>query len=98
MAGVRWTLQAADDLESITDLIASDSGSYARLFASDIIRAVERLERFPSLGRLVPEANDAAIRELILGDYRVMYRVKPELVEILTVYHGNRLHNPDRLH
>ena len=54
MAEVRWTPQAADDLESITDFIAQDSPYYARLFATDIINAVERLSSFPNLGRMVP--------------------------------------------
>jgi len=43
MAEVRWTQQAADDLESITDFISQDSPHYARLFATDVIAAVERL-------------------------------------------------------
>ena len=33
MVEVKWTLQAAEDLESITDFIAKDSLYYARLFA-----------------------------------------------------------------
>ncbi len=51
MAEVRWTQQAADDLESITDFISQDSPHYARLFAIDVIAAVERLSSFPNLGR-----------------------------------------------
>ena len=97
MVEVKWTLQAADDLESITGLIASDSGAYARLFASDILSAAERLQQFPNLGRIVPEVNDTTIRELLLGNYRVIYRVQPDLVEVLTVYHGRRLLDPEQL-
>jgi plasmid stabilization system protein ParE len=36
MAEVRWTPQAADDLEAITAFIAKDSASYAKLFANKI--------------------------------------------------------------
>jgi plasmid stabilization system protein ParE len=38
MAEVKWTIQAADDLESITNFIAQDSEHYAQLFASDILQ------------------------------------------------------------
>jgi len=34
------------------------------------------------------------IREVILGNYRIVYRTKQEFVEILTIYHGARLLNP----
>ena len=63
----------------------------------DILKAAERLEAFPKSGRMVPEASDPVIREIVLGNYRIVYRIKHELVQILTVYHGARLLDPDRL-
>lgn len=63
----------------------------------DVLAAVERLEAFPNIGRIVPELGDPAVREIILGNYRIIYRVKPEFAEILTVYHGARLLDPTRL-
>jgi len=42
----------------------------------------------------VPEAEDPVIREVILGNYRIVYRTHKELVEILTVNHGARLLDP----
>ena len=97
MAQLRWTPQAADDLESITEFIAADSPHYASLFAISIITAVERLESFPELGRSVPELSDPKIRELLLGNYRIIYRVNARLIEILTIYHGSRLLDPSKL-
>lgn len=47
MAEVKWTPQAADDLEGITQFIAADSPYYASLFAMDVLAAVERLTVFP---------------------------------------------------
>ena len=93
MAEVRWTPQAADDLESITEFISQDSPHYARLFAADIILAVERLIDFPKLGRIIPEINNPCIREIPLGNYRIVYRLRNTLVEILTVHHSARLLN-----
>ena len=97
MAEVRWTQQASDDLESITNFIAQDSPFYARLFATDIINAVERLSSFPNLGRMVPGKNDPIIREIIFGNFRIVYRVKPKVVELLTIHHGARLLDPLKL-
>ncbi len=38
----------------------------------------------------LPEADRDDVRELILQGYRIIYRVLPECVEILTVIHGSR--------
>ena len=97
MAEVRWTPQAADDLESITEFISQDSPHYARLFATDVVEAVEQVANFPNLGRIVPERNDPLIREILLGSYRIVYRLRAELVELLTIHHGARLLDPSKL-
>lgn len=97
MAQVRWTPQAADDLEAIAEFIAKDSPHYSALFVLDVLHAVERLGPFPKSGRVVPEINDQLIREVILGSYRIIYRVQKDLVEILTVFHGSRLLDPSKL-
>jgi len=49
------------------------------------------------MGRIVPEVDSPIVRELILGDYRIIHRIRGELVEILTVYHGKRLLDPEKL-
>ena len=97
MAEVKWTLQASEDLDSIAQFIAKDSPQYARLFVTDVLQAVERLGDFPRSGRIVPELNDPVVREVILGNYRLVYRFKTKLVEMLTIYHGARLLDPTTL-
>lgn len=94
MAQIRWTPGAAEDLDTIATYSASDSPHYATLFAINILEAVDRLERFPESGRIVPERGDPEIRELLLGNYRIVYRYKAGLPEILTIYHGSRLLDP----
>ncbi len=97
MVEVRWTLQASEDFDSIARFIAKDSPQYARLFVIDVLQAVERLSEFPKSGRIVPELNDPVVREVILGNYRIVYRLKAKLIELLTVYHGARLLDPTTL-
>ena len=97
MVEVRWTLQASQDLNSIVDFIARDSSQYARLFVVDIFQAVERIGEFPESGRMVPELRDPVVREIILGNYRLVYRLREKRVELLTIYHGARLLDPSKL-
>ena len=47
MTEVRWTPQAADDLQAIYDFIARDSPYYAQLTVEDILAAIDRLGQFP---------------------------------------------------
>jgi addiction module RelE/StbE family toxin len=97
MAKIRWTTQAADDLESIVNFISLDSQHYARLTATDIIEAVERLTVFPKSGRIVPETNVPKIREILFGNYRIIYRLRKDVIEVITVYHSSRLLDPRTL-
>ena len=91
MARLIWSPNASDDLESICEFIAMDSAYYARLFAKGIIKAIERLRAFPESGRIVPEYNLENLREIIYQNYRIVYRIKSENVEIVTIVHGARL-------
>jgi plasmid stabilization system protein ParE len=90
MAEVRWAPQAADDLEAITEFIAKDSPHYASLFAIDVLNAVEQLADFPESGRIVPERNDPKVREIIFGNYRIVYRLRERTAELLTIHHAAR--------
>ncbi len=97
MVEVRWTPEAVDDLGSIKNFIAKDSPYYARLFVIDVLGAVDRLLNFPRSGRVVPELRNPVIREIILGNYRIVYRLQKQTVEILTVYHGAKLLNSSKI-
>ena len=90
MTSLIWSPRAIRDLESIRDYIALDSPAYAELVVRRLVQAVERLSVFPKSGRMVPERNSPAIREIIAGPYRIVYRQREELVEIVTVFRGSR--------
>jgi plasmid stabilization system protein ParE len=90
MAQVRWTPQAADDLEAICLFIARDSPRLAAIFADRVLRATERLASYPRLGRVVPELGAEDIREIIVGSYRIIYRVRQDTAHLLTLHHGAR--------
>ena len=90
MAEVIWTEQALDDLGSILSFIVRDSSDYAALTALRIIGATDMLSAFPESGRIVPEIGREDLREIIVQNFRVIYRVGEERIEVLTVHHGAR--------
>ncbi|MFX0102563.1 MAG: type II toxin-antitoxin system RelE/ParE family toxin [Candidatus Hodarchaeota archaeon] len=90
MAKIKWSLPAINDLESICDYIARDSPSAAEKLATEINERVKGLEKFPRMGRIVPEREDPDLRELILGNYRIIYRITDGDVEILAIMHSKR--------
>ncbi len=97
MVEVEWSAQASQDLESIVEFIAKDSPQYAQLFVVDIFRTLDRVALFPNSGRIVPEAANPAVREVILGSYRVMFRVGKEKVGLITIHQGARLVDANKL-
>jgi plasmid stabilization system protein ParE len=80
-----------EDVEAVKAYVARDSERYAGLLAERLVAAVGRLESFPQSGRIVPEVGDESLREVIYGNYRLVYRLQPESVEVVTVYHAARL-------
>ncbi|MBH0199876.1 MAG: type II toxin-antitoxin system RelE/ParE family toxin [Nitrospira sp.] len=90
MTRIEWTEPAVSDLDNIHDYIARDSAEYADVFVERLVLAAERLHSFPSSGRVVPEAKDQRVREVLVESYRIIYRVKLTKVQILTVVHGAR--------
>ncbi|HUF08109.1 MAG TPA: type II toxin-antitoxin system RelE/ParE family toxin [Rhodothermales bacterium] len=90
MTDLIWSPASVGDLESIRTYVADDSVLYADLVVRRIVAAVERLKTFPESGRMVPERDSPEIREVIVGPYRVVYRVRSESVEIVTVFRASR--------
>ena len=87
---IKWSVPAVDDLESIRDYIARDSTLYASSFIEKILKIIDMLEEFPEIGREVPEADDPNIRELLFQNYRIMYRVLHDAIQIIAVIRGSR--------
>lgn len=88
---IRWSPRAASNLEDICNYIAKDSEHYASLFATKVNAIIESIPQFPKAGRIVPEYGDENLREKIYENYRIVYRLKEEVVEIVVICHGARL-------
>ena len=86
-----WTEKAVEKLEEYADYIALDKPIAAVKWAEKIQNSVNKLDEFPNIGREVPELKRPDIRELIEGEYRIIYRLESNRIYILTVYHSKQL-------
>ena len=87
-----WSATARFDLREIFAYIAEDDPAAAGRFIRSLFHAVERLPSFPESGRIVPEFDDPAIREVIRRPCRIVYRIKvgSEEIEIARIWHAAR--------
>jgi len=85
-----WSDPAVEDLEAAVEFIARDSPSYAANLAQLAVGAAESLVESPHRGHRVPDPQLSRFRELIIGSYRLIYRVETKRVLIVAVLHGHR--------
>ncbi len=86
-----WTNEALNRLSEIDEYISQDSVTRARKFINNLIKSTSTIPQYPQRGRIVPEFGVSDIRELIHNNYRIVYRVKKDQVQILTVFEAHRL-------
>jgi plasmid stabilization system protein ParE len=87
---VVWATRAIADLEAVAELIGKDSPHYAAVTVGRLARAARPLETFPPLGRRAPETASDEVRELVVGSYRLMYRLEARRILVVAVIHGRR--------
>jgi toxin ParE1/3/4 len=92
MVKIVWTELAVSDLKEIHDYIALDSARYASITATKIFIKIQPVSERPYLGRMVPEFAMTSIREMIEGNYRIIYRIRNKnKIEVLRVFHTARV-------
>ncbi len=84
-----WTKQALSKLNKFIDYIARDDAATAEKWGMDLIEKTDQLIEHPESGRIVPEYNDPSLRELVFGNYRLIYRIRKDenTIYIQTVWH-----------
>lgn len=85
MTRIRWTTEAADQLEAIVNHIREDNPAAALILAQTILDRIAGLKKFPGLGR---PGERKGTRELVSPPYVIMYRLKEDVAEILYIWHG----------
>jgi len=95
MAQVIWTEIATQELEAIAVFLNEYSESYAKAVVKRLYERTGQLAGFPEMGRIIPEINNPRFRELIEGNYRLMYEVLNEdLILVQRIIHQSRNFKP----
>ena len=85
---VMWIERAISDLTEIEAYIEQDKPQATERVAAHLLSSVEHLAEFPHLGR---QGRRPGTRELVIPPYVITYRLRPERLEILSIWHGRRL-------
>ena len=92
MVKIVWTENSIQDLNDIGEFIEKDSLKYAERTVEKLFYSVDILIQNPKAGKMVPEFEIESLRELIRGNYRIIYQlIDDSKIEILTVHRSSRL-------
>jgi len=86
-----WSPLAVDRVFEIAEYIALDKPTAAADWLDTVFESVKRLKKFPRSGRVIPEIQLDEFREIILDNYRIIYRIEEKQVSILTVRSGREI-------
>ena len=84
---LRWTLEAAADLERIADYLFDHTPDHAARLVDALYEAPATLVTFPNRGRL---GKKQGTRELTMSPlpYIVVYTVRQDAVYVVRILHG----------
>ena len=88
---IDWSPLALKRASEIADYIAQDKPEAAKNWIRTVCSKVEQLTAAPEIGRMVPEINDPRFRELIYGNYRIVYLAENLRISILSIRHGKQI-------
>lgn len=91
---LHWSTRALERVSEVVDYLALHDAQAAEEWIEALFAKTERLGVLPRMGRLVPEIGREEIREVFFQQYHVIYKIKPERIEILTVRHMRRHFDP----
>ncbi|MDP2877574.1 MAG: type II toxin-antitoxin system RelE/ParE family toxin [Holophaga sp.] len=82
---IRWSRKALETLHDGLGYIARFNPEAAHNLRDSILSALEHIQEFPKAGRVVPEAGDPRVREVLREQFRVIYEIHPKELRILAV-------------
>lgn len=86
-----WSPLAVERASEIVDYISRDKPLAANNWIDTVFSMVDQLRANPEIGRIVPEINENQFRELIYGNYRIIYHIGIKRISILTIRHGKQI-------
>ncbi|WP_136080451.1 type II toxin-antitoxin system RelE/ParE family toxin [Pontiella desulfatans] len=88
---IQWSPLSIDRISEISDYIAQDSPMAAERWVHAIFDRVEQVKDFSKSGQPVPEINRKDLRQLVIANYRIIYRIESTIISILTVRHCRQI-------
>jgi addiction module RelE/StbE family toxin len=88
---VYWTDRAKARLKELQSYIAQDSESAAKKVVKRLLIKSNQISALPYSGRKVPEFRQDDIREMLVKPYRIIYRIRADRIDVLTVMHYRQL-------
>lgn len=86
-----WSPLSVERMKGISDYIAADNIDASINWVESICQLIDRLEEHPESGRIVPEINKPNIREIIHGNYRIIYKIRQKELHVLTIRHFKQI-------
>ena len=87
---VIWAESARDALEEVLGYISRESPDRAGRVLTRALDVAASLSTLSERGRVVPEIGESTLRELLVYDHRMLYRVHEDRVVIRAFLHGAR--------
>ena len=87
---VIWSPLALSKLEAAATFIAFDKPLAAEKWVNDVFDRTELLGSQPEMGREVPELLGSSYREIVFGNYRIIYKIENN-IKILTLRNSRQL-------
>jgi toxin ParE1/3/4 len=99
MTDIVWSPKSLRDLDDIEAYVAQRNPTAARRLVQKIVRRMDRVQMFPNSGGYVEEDDTRGYRQVLQGNYRVIYRYDPaaNTAFVVTVIHAARLLDTDAI-
>lgn len=85
MAQLLWTDNALQQLESIRSYIESNNANFAERYINRMLRRIDLLKSFPESGELQPQYRGGNVRQVVFGNYRIIFQGTLTIVRILAI-------------
>lgn len=82
-----WRDEAKEDLRDVIHYLSGFPTAYVENWSDELTRKLNLLETFPEMGRIVPEKEVSHLREILVGNYRLLYIYLNNLITIIAVRH-----------
>ena len=90
MVKLEYSIPARNDLKSIYNFIAFDSGYYAKTFIKEVRDRIKVLKTYPEEGRIIYPTRHKELRQILFKNYCILYVYNNDLVSIVSIHHQSR--------